>query len=88
MTSPDDFHLFSWTNALGLSAIVVAVLLPVALKRRYSSEVADAAAVDDAPGIALPIDANEDLLPTSRTQALREARLVFLREDGRVDPRP
>eukprot|EP00918_Siedleckia_nematoides_P041020 GHVU01089044.1.p1 GENE.GHVU01089044.1~~GHVU01089044.1.p1 ORF type:complete len:368 (-),score=25.53 GHVU01089044.1:79-1128(-) len=32
MTSPDDFHLISWKNFLGLSAIVVGVMIPVGLR--------------------------------------------------------
>lgn len=32
MTSPDDFHLISWKNFLGLSAVVVGVLIPVGLR--------------------------------------------------------
>ena len=32
MTSADDFHLISWRNFLGLSAVVVGVLIPVGLR--------------------------------------------------------
>ncbi|KAJ4495139.1 hypothetical protein C8J55DRAFT_414930 [Lentinula edodes] len=32
MTSADDFHLISWKNFLGLSAIVVGVMIPVGLR--------------------------------------------------------
>ncbi|KAJ7726042.1 hypothetical protein DFH07DRAFT_853229 [Mycena maculata] len=32
MTSADDFHLISWKNFLGLTAVVVGVLIPVGLR--------------------------------------------------------
>jgi uncharacterized membrane protein YdjX (TVP38/TMEM64 family) len=32
MTSADDFHLISWRNFLGLSAVVVGVMIPVGLR--------------------------------------------------------
>ncbi|THU99965.1 hypothetical protein K435DRAFT_818448 [Dendrothele bispora CBS 962.96] len=41
MTSPDDFHLISWKNFLGLSAIVVGVLVPVGLRYWFRGQVAD-----------------------------------------------
>ncbi|GAA5965862.1 hypothetical protein JCM8115_003030 [Rhodotorula mucilaginosa] len=47
MTSSDDFHLISWQNGLGLGGIIVAVLIPVALRRAFAADIADAAAVDD-----------------------------------------
>ncbi|GAA5880258.1 hypothetical protein JCM3774_002470 [Rhodotorula dairenensis] len=47
MTSSDDFHLISWQNGLGLGGIIVAVLIPVALRRAFAADIADAANVDD-----------------------------------------
>jgi len=38
MTSADDFHLISWRNFFGLSAIVVAVLIPVGLRYYWRNE--------------------------------------------------
>ncbi|POY76189.1 hypothetical protein BMF94_0709 [Rhodotorula taiwanensis] len=46
MTSSADFHLISWQNGLGLGGIIVAVLIPVALRRAFAADIADAA--DDA----------------------------------------
>ncbi|KAF5367439.1 hypothetical protein D9758_003806 [Tetrapyrgos nigripes] len=46
MTSADDFHLISWRNFLGLSAIVVGVLIPVGLRYWFRREVADVGAVE------------------------------------------
>jgi len=39
MTSADDFHLISWKNFLGLSAIVVGVLIPVGLRYWFKRDV-------------------------------------------------
>ncbi|KAG7450949.1 uncharacterized protein BT62DRAFT_926617 [Guyanagaster necrorhizus] len=43
MTSADDFHLISWKNFLGLSAVVVGVMIPVGLRYWFRQE-ADAIA--------------------------------------------
>ncbi|KAH9945482.1 oxalate transporter [Epithele typhae] len=57
MTSPEDFHLISWRNFFGLSAVVVGVMIPVGLRyylRRQVAAVADvevdAEAADDGAG--------------------------------------
>jgi len=41
MTSADDFHILSVRNVLGLGAIIVAVLIPVGLKRLFRKEMSD-----------------------------------------------
>ncbi|KAK4055366.1 hypothetical protein OIO90_003204 [Microbotryomycetes sp. JL221] len=43
MTSSNDFHLLSWQNGLGLGGIVVAVLIPVGLRRMYRKDLEQAA---------------------------------------------
>lgn len=43
MTSSDDFHLISWQNGLGLGGIIVAVLIPVALRRMWKKDLEEAA---------------------------------------------
>ncbi|KAK0470024.1 uncharacterized protein EV420DRAFT_1497987 [Desarmillaria tabescens] len=43
MTSADDFHLISWKNFFGLSAVVVGVMIPVGLRYWFRQE-ADAVA--------------------------------------------
>ncbi|KAK7051101.1 hypothetical protein VNI00_005213 [Paramarasmius palmivorus] len=48
MTSADDFHLFSWKNLLGLSAIVVGVLIPVGLRYYFGRRVPDVDQADSA----------------------------------------
>ena len=55
MTSPDDFHLISWKNFLGLSAVVVGVMIPVGLRYYFKRDIqavadveAEAAAAEEA----------------------------------------
>lgn len=43
MTSSSDFNLLSWQNGLGLGGIIVAVLVPVVLRRVYSKDLEQAA---------------------------------------------
>ncbi|KAK4047316.1 hypothetical protein OIV83_005494 [Microbotryomycetes sp. JL201] len=64
MTSSSDFHLISWQNGLGLGGIIVAVLIPVMLRRLYRKDLEQAAQdpVDEDEGTAT---ANEPLLPSS-----------------------
>lgn len=38
MTSADDFHLISWRNFLGLSAVVIGVLIPVGLRYVFKKQ--------------------------------------------------
>ncbi|THH07057.1 hypothetical protein EW145_g3635 [Phellinidium pouzarii] len=47
MTSADDFHLISWRNGLGLSAVVAGVLIPVGLRYVLSRRVGAIALTDD-----------------------------------------
>jgi len=50
MTSADDFHLISWRNFLGLSAIVIGVLIPVGLRyflRRGAVDLADVEQIEN-----------------------------------------
>jgi uncharacterized membrane protein YdjX (TVP38/TMEM64 family) len=46
MTSADDFHLISWRNFFGLSAVVVGVLIPVGLRYYFKGELASVAEVE------------------------------------------
>ncbi|KAI0366318.1 hypothetical protein BV20DRAFT_972045 [Pilatotrama ljubarskyi] len=46
MTSPEDFHLISWKNFLGLSAVVVGVMIPVGLRYYFKREIATVADVE------------------------------------------
>ena len=48
MTSAADFHLISWRNFLGLSAVVVGVLIPVGLRYALKRRVGEIALEPDA----------------------------------------
>jgi hypothetical protein len=41
MTSAEDFHILSLRNVLGLGAVIVAVLIPVALKRIFKQDLGE-----------------------------------------------
>lgn len=45
MASSDDFHIISIQNGVGLGGIIVAVLVPVLIKRHYKKDIDDAAYV-------------------------------------------
>ena len=47
MTSADDFHLISWRNFFGLSAVVVGVLIPVGMRFALRRRVGDVALAED-----------------------------------------
>ena len=57
MTSPDDFHLISWKNFLGLSAVVVGVMIPVGLRYYFKRDIQ---AVADVEAEAAAAEAAED----------------------------
>ncbi|GAA6022652.1 hypothetical protein JCM8202_005035 [Rhodotorula sphaerocarpa] len=70
MTSSADFHLISWQNGVGLGGIIVAVLIPVALRRAFADDIADAADDnddDDAEAGA------EGIAPRGRSRTSRES---------------
>jgi len=46
MTSADDFHLVSWRNFLGLSAIALGASMPIILRRVFAKEEAAALEVE------------------------------------------
>ncbi|GAA6026109.1 hypothetical protein JCM10207_006238 [Rhodosporidiobolus poonsookiae] len=54
MTSSDDFHLISWKNGLGLGGIILAVSIPILLRRYFAADIAEAGA--DEPGGAEPTE--------------------------------
>jgi uncharacterized membrane protein YdjX (TVP38/TMEM64 family) len=72
MTSADDFHLISWRNFLGLSAVVVGVLIPVGLRYYFKRELAS---VVDADRVEESTESEEQ----------REGDLI-LEAGPRVDP--
>jgi hypothetical protein len=60
MTSADDFHLISWRNFLGLSAVVVGVLIPVGLRYYLKRDVAVMADIEQADEDLRSQDLGED----------------------------
>ncbi|BGP02497.1 Golgi apparatus membrane protein TVP38 [Rhodotorula toruloides] len=76
MAGSDDLHLVTWQNACGLGGIIVAVLIPVFLRRLFAADLAVAAQ-----------DPSSSLPPTSRVSLdLESGRLGTPREllDGTV----
>ncbi|BGO94167.1 hypothetical protein NBRC10512_001319 [Rhodotorula toruloides] len=80
MAGSDDLHLVTWQNACGLGGIIVAVLIPVFLRRLFAADLADAAQDPSTTSSSLP--------PTSRVSLDLESggRLGTPREllDGTV----
>ena len=63
MTSADDFHLISWKNFLGLSAVVVGVMIPVGLRYYFKREIATVADVEaEAEAAEAEVDAEDRIL--------------------------
>lgn len=48
MTSAADFHILSLRNILGLSAVIIAVLIPVGLKRIFKKDLGDLGEAEEA----------------------------------------
>lgn len=82
MTSAKDFKLISWRNALGLSAIVVAVLIPVGLRYYWRDELKSVAEVDEESNVAL-----EGVIVASGPQPLvkKPDELLVLLPDDEVN---
>lgn len=85
MTSADDFHLISVRNVLGLAAVIVAVLIPITLKRIFKKDFGDLAEtqspqgvdrLDDIPPAPQPIEFDEHGLPKGYTDADVGVRLA------------
>ncbi|KAI1797460.1 hypothetical protein LXA43DRAFT_969413 [Ganoderma leucocontextum] len=60
MTSPDDFHLISWKNFLGLSAVVVGVMIPVGLRYYFKRDIQAVADVEAEAAAAEEAEDTED----------------------------
>lgn len=85
MTSADDFHLISWRNFLGLSAVVVGVLIPVGLRYFFGRELASVQAVEDVGEGEAEEEAGEDQIlamgPRAAPKYARDSRLVLIDDD-------
>ncbi|KAJ7475674.1 hypothetical protein FB451DRAFT_1244199 [Mycena latifolia] len=61
MTSSDDFHLISWKNFFGLSAVVVGVMIPVGLRYWFGrGGVVAAADEEEEEGAEVPVPGDEE----------------------------
>ncbi|GAA5939681.1 TVP38/TMEM64 family protein [Sporobolomyces koalae] len=81
MTSTSDFHLISWQNGLGLGGIVLAVLIPVLLRRYYSQDLSEAA--EDPAGPDAPRHSYDPLLSARASLSLdNDVRRSFSSSDG------
>ncbi|KAI0059160.1 hypothetical protein BV25DRAFT_1829193, partial [Artomyces pyxidatus] len=84
MTSPADFHLISWRNFFGLSAVVVGVLIPVGIRYVFRKEVETVADVEEAE-VRLAgeddtiLQSGPPVAPANKAKA--DARLVLLDDD-------
>jgi uncharacterized membrane protein YdjX (TVP38/TMEM64 family) len=84
MTSADDFHLISWRNFLGLSAVVIGVLIPVGLRYFLKREVVGVIDVEQAESG----EENQDPIITAGpkvTNKGKTAQLVLLSDDEASD---
>lgn len=88
MTSPEDFHLISWKNFLGLSAVVSGAMIPVGLRYYFKSELASVADVEaEAQAEEGAIGTGEDRILAEGPRALEDAkrgktaRLIMLEDD-------
>ena len=83
MTSADDFHLISWRNFLGLSAVVIGVLIPVGLRYYFKRELAS---VQD--GGTEGVEEGDQILavgPRAPPKNKKSSQLVLMDEDDTDD---
>ncbi|KAI5476716.1 SNARE associated Golgi protein [Pseudohyphozyma bogoriensis] len=64
MTSASDFHLISWQNGVGLGGIIIAVLIPVFMRRAWKKDL-DQAAMDNDDASLLPVPNISITIPSS-----------------------
>ncbi|KAI9001542.1 oxalate transporter [Trametes punicea] len=85
MTSPEDFHLISWKNFLGLSAVVVGVMIPVGLRYYFKREIATVADVEREAEVAEAQEEGGDRLlaegPPAVSPKGKTAPLIMLSDD-------
>ena len=81
MTSADDFHLVSWRNFFGLSAIALGATLPMVLRRAFAKEEAAALEVERVEGN----QNNGELVLLSDSEERSSASAVEEMGDGSED---
>jgi len=85
MTSADDFHLISWRNFLGLSAVVVGVLIPVGLRYYFKRELASVQDVEEQEDDDLDeVECGDQILavgPRHPVKKSQNTQLVLMEDD-------
>lgn len=85
MTSADDFHLISWRNFLGLSAVVVGVLIPVGLRYYFKRELASVQDVEEQEDDDLDeVESGDQILavgPRRPVKKSQNTQLVLMEDD-------
>jgi uncharacterized membrane protein YdjX (TVP38/TMEM64 family) len=89
MTSAEDFHLISWRNFLGLSAVVVGVLIPVGLRYFFKRELDSVSDVEQADDSEVREADDEDQIlavgPRAGENKGKTQQLVVLDDDDTLD---
>ncbi|KAH8117813.1 hypothetical protein DFH11DRAFT_1504137 [Phellopilus nigrolimitatus] len=86
MTSAADFHLISWRNGLGLSAVVVGVLIPVGLRYVLARRVGPIALTDDETEDAdLGVNSGDTILVHSPLAKGKAPQLILLSDSEDED---
>jgi uncharacterized membrane protein YdjX (TVP38/TMEM64 family) len=89
MTSAADFHLISWRNFLGLSAVVVGVLIPVGLRYYFKRELASVQDVEEpADGdLEREEEGGDQILAVGPRAAVKKSRVprLVLMDDDETD---
>jgi len=86
MTSADDFHLISWRNFLGLSAVVVGVLIPVGLRYYFKRELASVQEVEQSADDDQEREEGSDqILAVGPSKKSKISRLVLVDDDETDD---
>lgn len=89
MSSADDFHLISWRNFLGLSAVVIGVLIPVGLRYFFKRELASVQEVDETEELLDDDEEGQDQIlavgPRARAKYAKNSRLVLMDDDDSAD---
>jgi uncharacterized membrane protein YdjX (TVP38/TMEM64 family) len=89
MTSAEDFHLISWRNFLGLSAVVVGVLIPVGLRYYFKRELASVQDVEGPEDGDLEEEEGGDLIlavgPRRPVKKRTNTQIVLMDDDDETD---
>ena len=75
MTSADDIHILSVRNVLGMIAVVVAILIPVGLKRVFKKDLGDLELAEEAIE-EQAVDAEEVIVPPMEDTPMRRYQAV------------